>query len=106
MHYNLSIHSCRNILLNPVVSLFFPNAEKLNERDGENPSQLLKLMRAYYETVYPDKEVTMLEVEKDGFGCYTIQTVVMDHSGVTTRGIGGAAYSGNGYEVGTIVCRI
>lgn len=76
--------------INPVVSLFFPNAEKLNERDGENPSQLLKLMRAYYETVYPDKEVTMLEVEKDGFGCYTIQTVVMDHSGVTTRGIGGA----------------
>lgn len=62
--------------ISPLMNLCFANAAKLNE--GEN-SVLLKTMRAYYETVFPYYEVCGINVEKDGFGCYTLNMNVADH---------------------------
>lgn len=69
--------------ISPLMNLCFTNAAKLN--DGED-STLLKTMRAYYETLYPYYEVCGIDVEKDGFGCYTLNMNVTDHTGLQIIG--------------------
>ena len=60
--------------ISPLMRLIFPDAVRM-EKDGQ---QLLTLMRAYYETTMPWKEVISLEAESDGFGCYTLNMDVTD----------------------------
>lgn len=63
--------------ISPLMNLYYTNPAKLNEG---NPSKLLSVMRAYYETMYPYREVCGIEVEKDGFGRYTLALDLIDHS--------------------------
>ncbi len=63
--------------VSPLLNLCNMNPQKLNEG---NPSRLLSVMRAYYETMYPYREVYGIEVEKEGFGCYTLNMNLLDHT--------------------------
>lgn len=60
--------------ISPLMRLIFPDAVRM-EKDGQ---QLLTIMRAYYETTMPWREVMSLEAESDGFGCYTLNMDVSD----------------------------
>lgn len=63
--------------ISPLLNLYHTNPAELNRG---NPSKLLSVMRAYYETMYPYREVCDVEVQKDGFGCYTLGMDLIDHS--------------------------
>ena len=64
-------------VLSPLVGLFVTNPARANKG---NPSTLLKTMRAYYDTTHPYMEVADISVKKNGFGCYTMNIDVVDHS--------------------------
>ena len=66
--------------LSPLMNLVFPNAAKLNESEDGQESRLMEIMSAYCQTLYPNSEVFSLEVEKEGFGCYTLHMQIIDHS--------------------------
>lgn len=60
-----------------LLNLSSTNPAKLNEG---NPGKLLPVMRAYYETMYPYREVYNInEVEAEGFGSYKIHLSIIDH---------------------------
>lgn len=69
--------------VSPLISMCFPNAVKLNK--GEN-STMFNTMRAYYETMFPYRELCSVEAEKDGFGCYTMYLDVADGRSRNYRG--------------------
>ena len=64
-------------VLNPLVGLFVTNPVRANKG---NQSKLLMTMRAYYDTTHPYMEVADISVKKNGFGCYTMNIDVVDHS--------------------------
>ena len=61
--------------VSPIVDHCYPDPTKLNGK----PSQLLSVLRTYYETMYPHREVLGVDVERDGFGCYTLYLNMADH---------------------------
>lgn len=63
--------------ISPLLNLYHTNPAELNKG---HPSKLLSVMRAYYETMYSYREVCGIEVKKDGFGCYTLDMDLIDHS--------------------------
>lgn len=80
------------LCINPVMSIAFPNAEKMNEIPGGDggdrveKTELEKLISAYYEVSTPYTGIYTLTVENKGFSRYDIslyiQTPLVDNSGV------------------------
>jgi len=64
--------------LSPLMSLVFTNPASANK--GSH-SLLTKTWQAYFESNYPYMECYSVEVDKDGFGCYTIYPTMIDHRG-------------------------
>ncbi len=69
--------------ISPFVDLFYPNGVKLSEG---NSSQMLRMLRAYYETMYPYNEVLGVSAEREGFGSYTLYVNMADHRESITVG--------------------
>lgn len=70
--------------ISPVMNFCYTNAAKLNK--GQ-PSKLLTVLRAYYETVNPYVEVGPVEVEKNGFGTYTLNMNMVDRKEAAEVGV-------------------
>lgn len=58
--------------ISPIMNIACTNPVTANEAEDGEASQLIQVLRAYYDVTSPYLELVGVDVEKEGFGCYTL----------------------------------
>ncbi len=62
------------LVINPLLNMYYFNPYELNKGEEQ---KMLGILRDYFETTQPYREVVGLEVEQKGFACYEIEMQVI-----------------------------
>ncbi|ROR29233.1 sigma factor regulator [Mobilisporobacter senegalensis] len=71
------------LVINPIMNYGYLNPQKLENND----KGFTKYLRAYFETMRPYAEVVSVEIDKQGFGKYTVNLDMQNHIGKTMIGL-------------------